>query len=254
MTIANEPLKREISGIWNLHSASYDRAGGMIQNARERDAWVSHIKRHLPEGKLKVLDVGCGTGEISLLMAGLGYDVTGIDISKKMMEKAAAKALDAGLSIDFMSGDAERTGFDTGSFDVVICRFLLWTLPNPGRALDEWHRILKDGGMVLIIDGKWHDDNFGYKIVRLASNLSIRLIDGKKIEKSYSDELKRALKNMNGVPPDAARGYMEQPGFTEISVTDLEEVRRIKLQAVPWRYRAGIGRKYYLIAGKKPCG
>lgn len=251
MSIENGHLKKEISSIWDLHSAVYDSAGGMIQNARESEAWASYIKRHLPEGRLKVLDAGCGTGEVGILMAGMGHDVTGIDISEKMLEKAIIKARDEGLSINFMMRDAERTGFETGSFDVIICRFLLWTLPDPHGTLREWHRILKDGGRVLIIDGKWHDNTLEYKLVRMASNLCIRLIDGRKAEKMYSDELKMALKNINGVPPDVAKGYLEASGFKDIAFTDLEEVRRVKLDSVPWRYRAGIGRKYYLIAGTK---
>lgn len=251
MSMYNGHLKKEISSIWDLHSAVYDSASGMIQNAREREAWASYIKRHLPGGMLKVLDAGCGTGEVSILMAGVGHEVTGIDISEKMLEKAAVKARDAGLSINFMKRDAEHTGFEAGSFDIVICRFLLWTLPDPQGALREWHRILKDDGRVLIIDGKWHDNTLEYKLVRMASNLCIRLIDGENAEKRYSAELKMALKNINGVPPDVAKCYLEAPGFKDITFTDLEEVRRVKLDSVPWRYRAGIGRRYYLIAGTK---
>lgn len=246
-----EPLKQEIAGIWDQHSGTYDYAGGQIRTQEERNAWRSHISRALPAGKLDVLDVGCGTGEISLLMARMGHNVTGIDISEKMMQQAVSKAREAGLAIDFRPGDAERTGFADGSFDVVICRFLLWTLPDPQAALHEWHRILKSGGKVLVIDGKWHDDTFGYKLVKMASILNIRMVDGKRTEKRYSEELTRSLTNLNGVPPDAARGYLEGAGFWDVVVADLEEVRKIKLRAVPWRYRAGIGRMYYLISGKK---
>jgi ubiquinone/menaquinone biosynthesis C-methylase UbiE len=246
-----EPLKGEIAGIWDEHAGTYDHAGGQIRTPEERNAWRSHIARALPQGKLDVLDVGCGTGEISLLMARMGHNITGIDISEKMMRQAVAKAMNSGLAIDFRSGDAERTGFPDGSFDVVICRFLLWTLPDPQAALHEWYRVLKPGGKVLIIDGKWHDDTFGYKLVKTASNLDIRMMDGKRTEKCYSEELTRSLTNLNGVPPGVARGYLDGAGFRGIVVADLEEVRKIKLLLVPWRYRAGIGRMYYLISGKK---
>lgn len=250
-TNINEPLKTEISQIWDLHSNTYDRAGGMIQTAGERDAWLSFIAKELPGGKLNVLDVGCGTGEISLLLAGLGHTVTGIDLSEKMMDHARTKARQAGLSVIFKPGDAEHTGFEAGTFDVVICRFLLWTLPHPEQALQEWYRIMKECGKVLIIDGKWHDDTIQYKLVKKASHLSIRLIDGKNTEKKYSAELIESLRHLDGVPPVFARFYLAAPGFKNIKVTDLEGVRKIKLSSVPWRYRAGIGRKYYLIVGTK---
>ena len=184
-----EPLKREIAGIWDEHSGTYDHAGGQIRTPEERNAWRSHIARALPAGKLDVLDVRCGTGEISLLMARMGHDVTGIDISEKMMTQAVAKARGAGLAIDFRPGDAEHTGFADGSFDVVICRFLLWTLPDPQAALCEWHRVLKADGKVLAIDGRWHDDTFGHKLVKKASNLNIRMIDGKRAENAIRRNL-----------------------------------------------------------------
>ncbi|MGD6851761.1 MAG: class I SAM-dependent methyltransferase [Candidatus Bathyarchaeia archaeon] len=250
MATLTEPSKKEVADIWDVHSISYDRAGGRIHSGPEKEAWRAYIAKEIPAGKLNVLDVGCGTGEISLLMAAMGHKVTGIDISEKMMQKGIAKAQEMGLAIDFRSGDAEHTGFDADSFDVVICRFLLWTLPNPQGALNEWHRILRPGGRVLIIDGKWRDYTVSFKLTMKLSQISIRIIDGRRPMKNYSEGLARSL-NMNGVPTDTARKCLKGADFKNISIVDLEEVRRIKLKSVPWRYRAGIGRRYYLITGKK---
>ena len=69
-----------------------------------------------------------------------------------MLAVAKSKASD---SIEFRIGDAENPPFDKGKFDAVVTRHVLWTLPNPEKALESWRNVLKPGGKVVVIDGIW---------------------------------------------------------------------------------------------------
>ena len=69
----------------------------------------------LPVGRLEVLDVGCGTGEIGLLFAELGHHVTGLDLSEKMLAKAREKTSKKMYDSTFKKGDAEDPPFEAGT-------------------------------------------------------------------------------------------------------------------------------------------
>jgi len=69
------------------------------------------------------------------------------------MEIARRKAEEKDLPIIFLMGDAEEPDFPDNTFDCVICRHLLWTLPHPDTAIREWSRICRSGGMIIAIDG-----------------------------------------------------------------------------------------------------
>ncbi len=73
----------------------------------------------------------------------MGHQVTGVDISSGMLEKAKHNAHNMGLEIDFLYGDAEKLPFEDSSFDLVTNKFLLWTLQQPSCAVREWKRVLK---------------------------------------------------------------------------------------------------------------
>jgi SAM-dependent methyltransferase len=83
--------------------------------------WVTYLKRnqemYVPNGK-KVLDIGCGTGTLSLLLKKEGYDVTGIDISEDMLAVADQKANEANVRIPFFHQDMKELN-NLGTFDIV---------------------------------------------------------------------------------------------------------------------------------------
>src|SRR6202035_1616812 len=100
------------------------------------------------------LDIGCGTGFLSLELAGRGHRVTGIDFAPAMLALAKQKAAQAGADIRFDEGDAEALPYPPGRFDLVVTRHVLWTLPHPEAALDEWMRVLRPGGRLAVIAGQ----------------------------------------------------------------------------------------------------
>jgi SAM-dependent methyltransferase len=110
------------------------------------------MREWIPDDAADVLDAGCGTGSLSLLLAGHGHRVTGIDLSPRMVEHARGKL--AGHDATVLLGDAGDPPAGQ-RFDVVLCRHLLWTLPNPHAALRRWFGALRPGGHLVLIEGRW---------------------------------------------------------------------------------------------------
>ena len=103
----------------------------------------------------RVLDVGTGTGFLALRAAELGHDVTGVDVSGAMLAQAETSAARAGLAVNFVSCSSELEVVADRRFDAIVCRHLLWTLPQPERTLRRWREVLPDGGRIAAIDGTW---------------------------------------------------------------------------------------------------
>jgi ubiquinone/menaquinone biosynthesis C-methylase UbiE len=105
-----------------------------------------------------VLDAGCGPGYDTLRMAamvGKTGQVTGIDLSERMIAIAEAKLKRSGLSAAFRAGDVRRLPFPDASFDAVRIERMLQILDNPGQILDEMVRVLRPGGRLLSIEPDW---------------------------------------------------------------------------------------------------
>ncbi|TDC52985.1 class I SAM-dependent methyltransferase [Jiangella ureilytica] len=120
-----------------------------------RAAWRQRLGEWLPAGPADVLDVGCGTGSLSLLLAEAGHRVTGVDLSARMVERARAKFDGAGRRGRFLVGDAASPPTGDERFDVVLARHLVWTLPDPVAALRDWSGRLRDGGTLVLVEGRW---------------------------------------------------------------------------------------------------
>jgi ubiquinone/menaquinone biosynthesis C-methylase UbiE len=86
-------------------------------------------------------------------MARLGrVKVTGLDISRTFVEIATENARRADVDVDFRQGDAASMPFATGTFDLIVCQAAFKNFVHPITALDEMHRVLRDGGTVVIQD------------------------------------------------------------------------------------------------------
>jgi ubiquinone/menaquinone biosynthesis C-methylase UbiE len=151
-----DPVKQQVAAHWNRRAAHFDQDfGHSIETPAERAAWDRILDLLLAApGPLEALDLGCGTGFLSLELAARGHRVTGIDFAPAMIAEAHRKAEERGFDIRFEEGDAENLPFAAGHFDLAVCRHLLWTLPHPEAAIDEWMRVLRRGGRLVVIDGK----------------------------------------------------------------------------------------------------
>ncbi|MHA1915064.1 MAG: class I SAM-dependent methyltransferase [Promethearchaeota archaeon] len=103
------------------------------------------------EGK-KVLDVGCGTGNLSFFLAHKGANVTGIDLSKNFIEFCKETAMKLKLSIDFKEMNAQLPEFPEESFDIIVGSRIIHHLPDIKLFLGECKRLLKNGGYVVFIE------------------------------------------------------------------------------------------------------
>jgi SAM-dependent methyltransferase len=152
-----DPVKQQVAAHWGRRAAHFDEDfGHSIRTRAERAAWDRVLDIVLSRlGVLDVLDAGCGTGFLSLELAARGHRVTGVDFAPAMLAEARRKAAERGVSIRSEEADAEQLPFAPGSFDLVISRHVLWTLPNPEAAIDEWIRVLRPGGRLTVIDGQF---------------------------------------------------------------------------------------------------
>ncbi|MDD4254872.1 MAG: methyltransferase domain-containing protein [Methanofollis sp.] len=247
-------IKSKIGRTWDDEAGYYDtHVSHGIQTDEEKGLWKAAFSSVLPGDRdLRVLDVGCGTGAMGLVLAEMGHDVTGIDLSKGMMQVGEEKAAKQNLSMAFQVGDAEDPPFEPGSFDVVVNRHLLWTLPHPDTALANWYRVLKPGGMVMVVDGVWDDGRFGTRVKRRISDTLAGLLDPHPHgEKGYDPGVREVLPNRGGVPEDAARRYLADAGFTRIAALNLMNIRENQRRRLPWYRKIVASTSYYLISGRK---
>jgi SAM-dependent methyltransferase len=139
---------------WDAQAAAFDDEPDHGLRAPEvRAAWADRLRSWLPDHSADVLDLGCGTGSLSLLAAEQGHRVTGVDSSPSMVERARAKL--AGRDTVVLRGDAAAPPVAEQRFDVVLVRHVLWTLPAPARALRHWHTLLRPGGRFVLVEGVW---------------------------------------------------------------------------------------------------
>jgi ubiquinone/menaquinone biosynthesis C-methylase UbiE len=154
-----DEVKQQVAAHWDRRAAHFDEDfGHSIKTAAERAAWDRILDLVVPSGPLDALDVGCGTGFLSLELSRRGHRVVGVDLAPTMLELAGQKAQAQGLAVRFEAADAENLPYPAGSFDLVISRHVLWTLPHPQAAVDDWLRVLRPGGRLAIIDGAQYND------------------------------------------------------------------------------------------------
>lgn len=169
----------------------------------------------------QVLDVGCGTGVVSLLLAELGHDVVVVDFAPEMLERARSKAQRVDRSVEFLRGDAETLAVPDDAVELVTARHLIWTLPNPREALHEWKRVVEPGGRILLIEGYWnHSEPWD------------------EYEKVHDD-----LPMYDGRPPAELAEVLHQRGFTDVTHESLSD---------PTLWGREPRHDYYLMTGTVP--
>ena len=143
---------------WTRWAAEYDEHQlSRLSLPGEREAWSRAFCAALPPGTRTVLDLGTGSGNVALLLAADGYDVTGIDLSPGMLAQARAKLEEHPHPPTFLEADAADPPFPRESLDAIVSRYLLWTLRDARTALRRWHALLRPGGVLVAVDGQWFE-------------------------------------------------------------------------------------------------
>src|SRR5262245_745970 len=143
---ADKVLQERIAEILELRAA----------DPRQRAMLRSYLSEMQPPGGAIVLDVGCGTGAVSRVLAEIPEiaEVVGLDPSPIFIEKA--QELGKGRSgLSFRIGDGRALPFPDTSFDVVVFHTTLCHVPEPERALHEAYRVLRSGGWLAVFDGDY---------------------------------------------------------------------------------------------------
>ncbi|GAB6879032.1 class I SAM-dependent methyltransferase [Halorubrum gandharaense] len=115
--------------------------GGALIDRREKEAVLSALGP-IEEGH-RVLEVACGTGRFTTMLADQGANIIGLDISREMLEQGRAKAADAGLSdtVEFLRGDASRLPFPDDHFDSVVAMRFFHLMEEPAPFITELQRV-----------------------------------------------------------------------------------------------------------------
>lgn len=147
--------------LWDAQAERFDdEPDHGLRDPAVRAAWAALLTAHVPAATagLDVVDLGCGTGSLAVLLAEAGHRVHGLDLSPAMVERARAKVEthDVVDRVHLDVGDAADPPGEPGSADVVLCRHVLWALPDPSQALSRWVRLLRPGGRLLLVEGSWH--------------------------------------------------------------------------------------------------
>lgn len=132
---------------WNDRAADWDAMSEANLQAPDRPADITRTTAalNLSPGT-KLLDAGCGSGQFALAFSASGCQVTTIDLSPEMIERARAHAADRNLAVEWRVGDLSHLPDPDGAFDAVHARVSLQFVPDLPAALAEIRRVLRPGG------------------------------------------------------------------------------------------------------------
>jgi len=221
-TQRDEDVKGLVRQHWDDRAANFDDASEHgIHSAEQHERWLAVLREWVGEEPRRVLDVGCGTGVISLLLAELDHDVVGLDFAPEMLAQASAKVEQTDHSIPFCRGDAETLPLRDESVDCVTARHLVWTLPGPRAALREWARVLESGGRLVLLEGYWEHDEPWDEYVEMHDDLPM----------------------YDGRPADELASVLADVGYTDVTHEPLND---------PVLRGGDMGNDYYVISGTVP--
>jgi ubiquinone/menaquinone biosynthesis C-methylase UbiE len=154
-------VKAHSPELWDSIATRYDglRPDQGLTDPAIRSVWLTLLERNLPNRPSTILDVGCGTGSLSTLLAEAGHSVTGTDFSPAMIEVATSKTAANGADVKFLVQDATSPQFPPASLDAIVSRQVLWALPDRSAALLNWATLLKPGGRLILVEGRFASGN-----------------------------------------------------------------------------------------------
>lgn len=152
-----EGKKEYVEDVFSEIAPYYDKMNGIMSMGMVQGWHKFMFKKAGDITGFKVADIGCGTGEISFMAAervGKDGEVIGIDITPGMLEMAKMKMKERNLpkDVDFQVGDALNLQFDENTFDLVTSGYMLRNVTDIRKAVEEMHRVLKPGRMVIVAE------------------------------------------------------------------------------------------------------
>ena len=132
---------------YDRFAADYDRGMGLFERLLLGDG----RRRLCSRASGRTLELAIGTG-LNLAFYPRDVQLTGIDVSPGMLAVAGRRAAELGLEVELRVGDAQALDFPDQRFDTVVCTLSLCTIPDERRALAEAHRVLRPGGLLLLLE------------------------------------------------------------------------------------------------------
>jgi ubiquinone/menaquinone biosynthesis C-methylase UbiE len=144
---AGQVNRERLLRYWNKESASYDKQMQFFERLLAPDSrqWVCRLASG------NTLEVAVGTG-LNLPHYAENVQLTGIDFSPAMLDRARQRAEQLRRTVDLREADAHALPFPAASFDTVVCTFGLCAIPDDSRAVSEMNRVLRPGGLLLLAD------------------------------------------------------------------------------------------------------
>lgn len=248
----NFTLKEEIRAYWSARAESFDLSyGHAIKSDRELRAFQRLLRDSFGPEPLDVLDLACGTGEITRALLSLKHRVTALDFSETMLERARAKH---GKAARFRLGDAENLLDADESYDALITRHLVWTLTDPEAAFTQWFRVLRPGGRLLVIDGDWVNRSRWQALVnRFGTWLRDRRgAPAHQIDADTHASITKRFYFNEGLSRKRLEDMLTAAGFTDIAPADYGQVVRAQQMTAPLHdaIRLGSSTRFALLARK----
>ena len=247
-------LNDKVRAYWDADAATYDDSPDHgAASPAERAAWNAALQRLLAPPPSRVLDVGAGTGFLSLAAARLGHRVTALDLSGGMLARLRRAAARAGLPVEAVEDAAEAP--PAGPFDAVIERHLLWTLPDPAAALAAWRAVAPAGRLVLF-EGLWGGADPA-EATRARAREGLRRLRRQPDHHHdrYDPGTLAALPLARGTHPDRVVELVEGAGWGAARLERLRDVEWAQLLRLPPAARAlGVTPRFAVVAGPPPAG
>ena len=160
-----EKINQQNHAYWTDRASGYSEVNQEELAGIQKKTWSDLLDREIRDhfkigetqrSRIRILDIGAGPGFLSVILCEQGYQVTAADYAETMLEEAKQNAGTLAEKICFRREDAMNLCFPEATFDVVLSRNLTWNLPDPQRAYEEWLRVLKHNGLLLIFDANWY--------------------------------------------------------------------------------------------------
>ena len=207
----------------------YDEAGRLTDDSLEFVRCKRIIDRCLTEQPMRIADIGGASGTYSFWLAGLGHEVSLIDLTPRHIEQAKARALDTGVPLhDYSCADARQLPFEDATFDLVLVMGPLYHLQEADdrlQALREAYRVLKPGGkMACQVISRWASVGDGFKLGLVKDDYfkTIMLHDMATGQHNNPRKVDHYFTTAHFHRPDEIVDEVSQAGFEDISLIAVE--------------------------------